>query len=176
MKDMATGIIYFVAAENGAIKIGFTRTDAQRRLSSLQVGSPVRLDVVAAVAGTQYLEHQLHDYLSASRLHGEWFRRTSEVEQIIRKAISNLPLLHATTPTPAADNRPIPLTKQIVATLQSGPRRMWTSKTVAKKLRASRSMVGRTLYYLAQKGKILRAGPHTYRSYQIDSITSDEVT
>jgi hypothetical protein len=79
-----TGIVYFIRAEESKrVKIGFTSTDPSARLATLQTGSPERLRLVAAVPGSMELERNLHEMLSASRIHGEWFRSTADVHALI---------------------------------------------------------------------------------------------
>jgi hypothetical protein len=50
---------------------------------SLQVGSPVPLEVVAEVEAPRSFETWLHAALSPDRSHGEWFRNTPRVRAVI---------------------------------------------------------------------------------------------
>ncbi len=77
-------MIYFIQAENGHIKIGFTDADdAMIRLASLQTGSPVLLKLLATIPGTIEEEKDLHRRFGAHRLHGEWFKPVAEILDII---------------------------------------------------------------------------------------------
>jgi hypothetical protein len=66
----------------GRIKIGVS-CDPERRLSTLQCGSPVRLELrhvepIPAGMPAPFVETKAHDLLEGSRLHGEWFDAASE--------------------------------------------------------------------------------------------------
>ena len=74
---------YFIGAETGPVKIGQT-TDIRRRLSALQVASPVRLTLLAVCRGGCQ-ERMYHSQFAHSRLHGEWFERTPEIEAEIAR-------------------------------------------------------------------------------------------
>jgi hypothetical protein len=64
--------IYFIGGDTGAIKIGLARSP-ERRLISLQCGSPIQLRILAQGPGSQRDERALHQRFAAHRLHGEWF-------------------------------------------------------------------------------------------------------
>lgn len=75
-----SGWVYFIMCpETQRCKIGFTKGDAQKRLSSLQTGSASELSLVAMHPGTIETERALHEKFAASRLHGEWFELTNEL-------------------------------------------------------------------------------------------------
>lgn len=57
----------------GLHKIGSSHEPA-RRLATLQTGSPVVLELVAAWPGDDRGERALHALFSDRRAHGEWFR------------------------------------------------------------------------------------------------------
>jgi hypothetical protein len=70
-------LVYFVqqvGAVDAPVKIGTTRTRLLRqRLGAIQNGSPVKLEIVAAMLGDRQREQQLHREFAEHRLHGEWF-------------------------------------------------------------------------------------------------------
>lgn len=69
------GHIYFVRCTvSGLIKIGYTDGKPVTRLSSLTVGSPVRLESIALIRGHTADEVALHARFTESWSHGEWFR------------------------------------------------------------------------------------------------------
>lgn len=74
-----TGITYFIGPDEGPIKIGFTIGPVEQRMLALQVGSPVRLSIIASVAGPPKLERAYHRRFAAHRLHGEWFTRHPDI-------------------------------------------------------------------------------------------------
>lgn len=67
--------VYFIRPEGGGpIKIGLTH-DLSGRLTALQIGSPVKLALIARIdGGAGTTEAALHRRFAAGRLHGEWFR------------------------------------------------------------------------------------------------------
>lgn len=74
----AKGYVYFVGGRDGPVKIGFT-VDVASRLSTLQTGSPTPLSVLAVVAGSPADERAYHRRFKGIRLHGEWFKRTTDL-------------------------------------------------------------------------------------------------
>lgn len=76
--------VYFVEAVGlNRVKIGSTKTDPFIRLSQLQVGCPVRLRLLTAQSGGRNLERWLHDGFSQSRIVGEWFHLTTQIQSYI---------------------------------------------------------------------------------------------
>jgi hypothetical protein len=67
-----SGFVYAIEGVSGHIKIG-TSLNVQNRLNELQVGSPVRLTLLATCAGGRQMEESLHRQFAAFRLSGEWF-------------------------------------------------------------------------------------------------------
>lgn len=63
---------YFIAADNGLIKIGSSESPLAR-VRQLQTGSPCRLRLITAVPAGLASESELHDRFAAHRSHGEWF-------------------------------------------------------------------------------------------------------
>lgn len=79
----ARGCIYFVrAGEN--VKIGFSK-DVDQRLAQLQTFFPFRLELLLSIAGSALTEHQLHHRFKLSRVTGEWFRLTPDIETFVRE-------------------------------------------------------------------------------------------
>jgi hypothetical protein len=77
--------VYFVRAGNdGLVKIGHS-SDAYSRIEALAAGSPVELQVLAAVVGGRSLEQTLHRIFGASRHHGEWFEPTPALLRFIER-------------------------------------------------------------------------------------------
>lgn len=82
-------MIYFIQAENGHIKIGFTDgEDANVRLATLQTGSPVLLKLLGTIEGTVEHEKDLHRRFAAHRVHGEWFQAIPELLELIPPGIA----------------------------------------------------------------------------------------
>lgn len=78
-----TGKMYFVQAESGPIKIGFTTKRMPGRLQELQCGSHETLRVLAAVESTPDEEKRTHDMFVHLRIRGEWFRPLPELLEFI---------------------------------------------------------------------------------------------
>lgn len=98
------GWIYFIQSDAGGnIKIGFSTYGGRRRLDQLQVGSPVKLELLAAIVGTKHDENALHLHFNRLREKGEWFRAGADLYDFIdviceeRKAYpeEKLPPMHA---------------------------------------------------------------------------------
>lgn len=76
-------MIYFIGGEFGAVKIGYQKANSLDRLVSLQVACPYKLELLASCEGDRKTEAQLHKQFESARLHGEWFNRTAELEELI---------------------------------------------------------------------------------------------
>lgn len=71
------GWIYIIGAHVGLdsfVKIGFTAGSVEKRMHTLQLGSPVELQVVTAFRGTKAQEQEMHLTFGEYRSHREWFR------------------------------------------------------------------------------------------------------
>lgn len=177
------GTVYFLKAETGEYKIGFTRKLMRDRLASLQTGCPCALYVLATVEGTHRLEAQLHDHFKGSLIRGEWYRESPALLDLIERASrgDSSRLLPARRPGRRADSveiKPLTLTARVLRVIESAPNRRWTSKKVCRVLgehRALHSFVGRVLRELFCRGKILRGDDGRYHAYQIQNITSADV-
>lgn len=81
------GWVYFIRSGDrfGPVKIGITRNPA-RRLAALQTANSEELQLLAVCPNWDgCFEQSLHETLSASRLQGEWFRRSADLVQAIEK-------------------------------------------------------------------------------------------
>ena len=72
------GDVYFIADEDGYIKIGHAR-DVNSRLQSLQTASRQALRVVASTPGSISDEKTLHAKFADAHVRGEWFRATADL-------------------------------------------------------------------------------------------------
>lgn len=81
------GYVYFIADEDGYIKIGYAR-DVSSRLRSLQTASRQALRVVASTSGTVSDEKALHAKFADAHVRGEWFRATSDLMAYINEVAS----------------------------------------------------------------------------------------
>lgn len=76
--------VYFIRQVGviGPVKIGAS-IYPRVRLEGLQVWSPVRLEIAAAIKGDFNLERRFHNAFLASHSHGEWFHATPDIEDTI---------------------------------------------------------------------------------------------
>lgn len=82
LEDNPEAVVYFIAADNGLVKIGFA-SDFRSRLGRLYNGSPVPLTPLAVVRGGRVEEREYHARFKLWRRHGEWFELTDELEEEI---------------------------------------------------------------------------------------------
>jgi len=76
-------MVYFIEAPSiKLIKIGRTQ-DVKKRISELQVGSPVPLRLLGVVPGDSAMEKQIQDKFKHLRKHGEWFRESVQLLEYI---------------------------------------------------------------------------------------------
>lgn len=75
--------VYFIEG-GGLIKIGVAFMP-EWRMEQLQAMSPVPLTLLAIAPGGYELETKLHLKFAKSRVHGEWFRPTQELADIIKE-------------------------------------------------------------------------------------------
>lgn len=67
------GIVYALRMRGtNFAKVGFTM-NLESRIQRLQTGNPNMLDTVGWIAGTQQIEHQIHQHLEHRACVGEWF-------------------------------------------------------------------------------------------------------
>lgn len=82
-KPRRYGFVYFIQAEHGGpVKIGYSESIG-KRLEQLQTSSPYRLRVIGRMRGGRTREKELHERFEHSRLNGEWFDLTDELQQLI---------------------------------------------------------------------------------------------
>lgn len=69
--------------DEGLVKIGITLDIAQRH-KAIRASSPIPIEVLGFVESDHRLEKAIHAGLAEHREHGEWFRRTPEVVEVVR--------------------------------------------------------------------------------------------
>lgn len=80
-------MIYFIRdTSSGHIKVGYTAAKPLARLSSLQIGTSARLELVGVIDGERADEKALHEALSVYREGGEWFRPCALLDFAMRAA------------------------------------------------------------------------------------------
>jgi hypothetical protein len=79
-------MIYFIEAVGLAhVKIGRTDKPLDRRLATLQIGNSFPLRVLGTVHGFKSDEGYYHRRFRSSRIRGEWFEWTPELERVVAK-------------------------------------------------------------------------------------------
>lgn len=79
--------IYFIQQEGGPVKIGVSN-DVEKRLATLQTGSPRLLRLLGSIPGDELLEQEIHHRFSGHRLQGEWFEASPELMAFIDEVCS----------------------------------------------------------------------------------------
>ena len=75
-------MIYFIRS-GGYVKIGVS-VRPWDRLSTLQIGNPEPLEMIAIMPGEYDVEATLHGQFSSDRINGEWFRLSPEIGAAIQ--------------------------------------------------------------------------------------------
>jgi hypothetical protein len=78
--------IYFLTCDEPdfPVKIGIT-SDVKSRVSTLSVALPFKVVLLASIWGAADQERLFHMRFAEHRLQGEWFRRTPELMDLIRR-------------------------------------------------------------------------------------------
>lgn len=84
----ATNIYFISAPSQGLIKIG-KANNVHNRLITLRSGSPAELNLLASVRFFPVMEKFLHKQLAAHKSHGEWFKATDEVLNVVEAALDH---------------------------------------------------------------------------------------
>jgi hypothetical protein len=79
------GVVYFIQADGGAVKIGFTAKSAEGRLRSLQTGTPGSLRLLGWIKASESFERHLHARFWGWHLRGEWFEPTRGLLNFIKR-------------------------------------------------------------------------------------------
>lgn len=81
------GFVYFVQAQSGPVKIGWTH-DVAKRVDHIQTHNHEQVSLLGIVAGTSEGEAWIHRALSAHRIRGEWFAYTPEVKVFVANLLA----------------------------------------------------------------------------------------
>lgn len=72
--DNVADKVYILWVEGTSyFKVGFARASLRRRLSELQIASPLNIHFIAAAYGSKRDEQALHELLKPLSVRGEWF-------------------------------------------------------------------------------------------------------
>lgn len=76
--------VYFIEDNaTGHVKIGYTSRTVHKRKSEGQTFNPGVLTTLVETYGTLGDEGSLHRMFSATRVHGEWFRKSPLLDELI---------------------------------------------------------------------------------------------
>jgi hypothetical protein len=75
--------LYAISDGMGRVKIG-SSTSPDKRVRTLQIGSPVVYTLVGHTDCFQGLEYAVHKHLEKHRIRGEWFHEKGEVLSIVK--------------------------------------------------------------------------------------------
>lgn len=80
-----SGRVYFIVAPHiGLVKIGFS-VDLKTRLATISACSPVPVELAASLLGGYELENDLHWRFANSRVRGEWFDYSCEIQEFVQR-------------------------------------------------------------------------------------------
>jgi Meiotically up-regulated gene 113 len=137
--------VYFMrpCGTEGPIKIGCSK-DCDTRLRSVEIWSPVILELVATVPGEHREENILHQMFGEDRLHGEWFKHSPKLQSLIDYVVKagKLPPLDYSL-SPYASKRPSAMKRradpkettsksQMTARVRRAERRVWTFQGIGE--------------------------------------------
>ncbi len=78
-------MVYFIEAEDGTVKIGYSASPRQR-FAQINSYSPLHLTLVAAVEGGAAIEYRLHQKFASNRKKHEWFFPSEELSALLKAA------------------------------------------------------------------------------------------
>lgn len=94
-------LVYFIREvrnPRSPVKIGYTgggRGGVAARVDAMQTGNPRRLAVVGLCRGDSETEAAMHQRLKKHRIHGEWFRWTRQVQDLVRLYALEEPMIYS---------------------------------------------------------------------------------
>jgi len=76
-------MIYFIKAESGHVKIGYSKNNPIKRLEAIQTSKPYKLTLLKAIDGDHTQEWLIHLKFDSFRVMGEWFLLTDAILEFI---------------------------------------------------------------------------------------------
>jgi hypothetical protein len=71
--------VYFARAGKGPVKIGYAKSDTEKRVKDLQTGCPEDLVIIHVEEGSLSKESYFHKLFFQSKIRGEWFHYEPEI-------------------------------------------------------------------------------------------------
>lgn len=87
-RKKSKGWVYFLQAENGLIKIGYS-TDVNGRVETIQSLSPLKVNLLTILKGSRSLEANYHKTFAKHKHHGEWFETNEPLMNLIETIKKN---------------------------------------------------------------------------------------
>ncbi len=88
MRKSDSGIVYFVAAGDDAVKIGVSNSPrgVASRVQTMQTGNHNKLNVVGFIRASAHreLESAIHRHFADERIRGEWFSISDGIMGLLR--------------------------------------------------------------------------------------------
>lgn len=81
-RELRVKVYFILCKTTGLVKCGVALRP-QKRLATLQVGSPTRLELIAELDGNERRERAIHKRIEQHHSHGEWFHYATRVRDII---------------------------------------------------------------------------------------------
>lgn len=81
--------VYFIQAEDVAIKIGFT-LNIKNRFRQMQMDCPLKLYIIGMIKGDRAAESRLHKKFKKYRRTGEWFQPHENIISYAKRNTINL--------------------------------------------------------------------------------------
>ncbi len=137
------GVVYFIRAENGLIKIGATK-NLDSRWATFVRTSPAKLEWLFAIPGGFPVESEIHGVLRNHWSHGEWFRPDPEVLALIESRRVFAVATRPADPVLVQKRKPLGsrITNEGVADIFRALEAGETMKAIASRLGVSRGYVG----------------------------------
>lgn len=89
---MKSGYVYAIrAGTTDHVKVGYSISPVGR-IAALQAGCPEQLHLIAEARAGRATERALHDMLSDSRIHGEWFVLPARLDWLLLECFAAIDL------------------------------------------------------------------------------------
>ena len=149
-------MIYFIKSESGHVKIGYSDSDIEQRMSALQCASPFKLTIMKVIPGDYEQENLIHKKFEKYRVQGEWFTITDDILEFTEKPdiIESPPKLQVNTEEIIINKSSQPLQWNVGKIESELERLNWNKPYLAKKMKMSRQAIHQ---YFSSKPTIHKA-------------------
>ncbi len=86
--------VYFIEAENKAVKIGYTENNLKKRLIDLQSSNCDKLKILGYIKckdaiGAKIIEREIHERFRTDNIQGEWFEKNDHILSYVSEFCEN---------------------------------------------------------------------------------------